>query len=464
MKNKYMKDSNGIDQTNRSIIENGDFSMSKYFGTNGVRGKFDKVNPELALSLAKAIGEYFKRGKIIVARDGRVTGETLRNAVVAGLMGVGCEVVDIGTAPSPVAEFLIKKEKADAAIIITASHNPPEYNGIKVIDGNCISVSRERGGEIEKLMGKTKNAEWDKTGKFCKCGDFIKEYLDAVKKTVNVTEKKKLILDCGNGTAPIIAPVLFRELGCEVVLMNEKIDGTFPGRPSEPTEANITELLDKVPEEKADMGIAWDGDCDRVVLVDEKGKYVIGDRVFALCALLKLKEKKGDIVTTVATSRAIEDIAKKFGVKVRYTKIGAPYLSEEMAKGGAAIGGEEVGGIIIPEISLAKDGFSSIAKIVEALSEKKLSEWLKEIPLYVNVKEKIPADARKKKEIVEKIGKYAEENKLNFIDIDGVRINFDDGWVIIRASGTEDYVRIFAEAKTEKKAKELLEKYKKIIL
>ncbi len=442
--------------------------MSKYFGTNGVRGKFDKVNPELALALAKAIGEYFKRGKIIVARDGRLTGETLKNAVVAGLMGVGCEVVDMGVAPSPVAEFLIKKLKADGAVIITASHNPPEYNGIKVIDGKTISVSRERGEEIEKLMGKTENASWNKVGEFCKCGDFVREYLDAVKKNVDVEKirkrKPKLVLDCGNGTAPIIAPVLFRELGCDVILMNEEVNGRFPGRPSEPTKENIKELLKKVPEEKADMGIAWDGDCDRVVLVDEKGEFVIGDRVFALCTLLKLQEKKGDIVTTVATSRAIEDIAKKFGVKVRYTKIGAPYLSEEMAKGGAVIGGEEVGGIIIPEISLAKDGFSSIAKIVEALSEKKLSGWLKEIPSYANVKEKIPADDIGKKEIVEKMKRYAKENKLNFIGIDGVRINFDDGWIIVRASGTEDYVRIFAEAKTEEKAKELLEEYKKIIL
>ncbi len=442
--------------------------MARYFGTNGVRGTFDKVNPQLALSLAKAIGTYFKRGKIIVARDGRLTGETLRSAVVSGLMAIGCDVVDIGIAPSPVAEFLIKKEKADGAIIITASHNPPEYNGIKVVDGRCVSVSRERGEEIEKLIGTTKNAEWEKVGGFCKCGDFIKEYLDEVKKTVDAEKigkrKPKIILDCGNGTASIVAPVLFRELGCEIAMMNQEIDGRFPGRPSEPTQENIRELLKKVPAERADMGIAWDGDADRVVLVDEKGGYVIGDRVFALCALLKLREKKGDIVTTVATSRAIEDVAKKYNVKVRYTKIGAPYLSEEMAKGNAAIGGEEVGGIIIPEISLAKDGFSSVAKIAEALSEKKLSEWLKEIPPYANVKEKIPADEKRKKEIVEEMRKYSKENKLDSIDIDGVRINVDGGWVIVRASGTEDYVRIFAEAKTEEKAKQILEKYKKIAL
>ncbi len=442
--------------------------MAKYFGTNGVRGKFDKLNPELALTLAKAAGEYFKKGKIIVARDGRLTGETLRNAVVAGLMSVGCEVLDIGIAPSPVAEFLIKKEKADAALIITASHNPPEWNGIKIIDGKCISVSRERGEDIEKLMGKTVNAEWDKTGNFCKCGDFISEYLDAVKKHVDIEKikkrKPKLVLDCGNGTAPIIAPVLFRELGCEVVLLNEEIDGRFPGRPSEPSEENIKELLEKVPKEKADMGVAWDGDCDRVVIVDEKGGFVIGDKVFAVCELLKLKEKKGDVVTTVATSKAVEDIADKFGVKVRYTRIGAPYLSEEMAKGKAVIGGEEVGGIILPEISLAKDGFSSIAKIVEALCEKKVSEMVDEVPSYVNVKEKIPADEKEKKKIVERMKRYAKENSLDFIDIDGVRINFEDGWLIVRASGTENYVRIFGESKSGEKAKEHLEKYKKIAL
>ncbi|NYZ76746.1 phosphoglucosamine mutase [Candidatus Micrarchaeota archaeon] len=442
--------------------------MAKYFGTNGVRGKFDEFTPELALTLARATGAYLKRGKIIVARDGRLTSETLRNAIVAGLMGVGCEVIDIGIAPSPVAEFLIRKHDANGAIMITASHNPPEWNGMKVVDGKGISVSRERGEEIEKLIGKTEAAPWDKVGGFCRCGDFIREYLDAVKKEVKAGKiakrKPKLVLDCGNGTASVIAPELFRELGCEIVLMNQEIDGRFPGRPSEPTRENVKELIAKVPKEKADVGIAWDGDCDRVVLVDEKGEYVIGDRVFALCALLRLREKKGDIVTTVATSKAIEDIAKKFGVRVRYTKIGAPYLSEEMAKGGAAIGGEEVGGIILPEISLAKDGFSSIAKIVEALSEKKLSEWMREVPAYANVKERIPADEKRKGEIVGRMKKYAKENKLAIIDIDGIRINLEDGWIIVRASGTENYVRIFAEAKTESKAKEYLEKYRKIAL
>lgn len=441
--------------------------MARYFGTNGVRAKFDILNPELALDIAQAAGRYFKKGKIIVARDGRLTGETLRNAVVAGLMSVGCDVVDIGIAPSPVAEFLIKKEKADAALIITASHNPPEWNGIKIVDGEGISVSRERGEEIEKLMGKTEHAEWDKTGEFCRCGDFIREYLEAVKKHVDVDKirkrKPKLVLDCGNGTASIIAPVLFRELGCEVILLNEEIDGRFPGRPSEPAKENVKELISRVPKEKADMGVAWDGDCDRVIIVDEKGGYVIGDRVFAVCEILKLKKKKGDVVTTVATSKAIEEIAGKFGVKVRYTKIGAPYLSEEMARGKAVIGGEEVGGVILPEISLAKDGFSSVAKIIEALCEKKASELAAEVPSYFNVKEKIPADEKKGKEIVEKMRKYAEENSLDFIDIDGVRINLDDGWVIVRASGTENYVRAFAEAKTEAKAKEYLEKYRRII-
>lgn len=442
--------------------------MAEYFGTNGVREKFGKLNPELALEIARAAGEYFKKGKIIVARDGRLTGETLRNAVVSGLMSVGCEVVDIGIVPSPVAEFLIKKEKADAALIITASHNPPEWNGIKIVDGRCVSVSKERGEEIEELMGETRNAEWDKTGGFCKCGDFIRDYLEAVKKNVDVEKikkrKLKLVLDCGNGTASVIAPVLFRELGCDISMLNEKIDGKFPGRPSEPSKENIKELIRKVPEEKADMGVAWDGDCDRVVLVDENGEFVIGDKVFAICEMLKLREKRGDVVTTVATSRAIEDIAKENGVKVRYTRIGAPYLSSEMAKGNAVIGGEEVGGIILPEISLAKDGFSNIAKITEALCSKKLSGLVAKIPYYVNVKEKIPADKTKKKRIVEKIRNYAKENSLDFTDIDGVRINLKDGWVIVRGSGTENYVRIFAEAKTEQRAAEILEKYKETAL
>jgi phosphomannomutase/phosphoglucomutase len=442
--------------------------MARYFGTNGVRGLFDALGPELAMRLAQAIGSYFKRGKIIVARDGRLTGECIKHAVIAGLQSVGCEVVDLDYASAPTAEFMIKRLKAGGLIIITASHNPPEWNALKVVDGKGVTVSRERGEKIESLIGSPDRVAWDGVKPVISYKSASKEHIDAIVKLVDAkrirARKLKLVLDCGNGMAAFIAPALFRELGCQVAVMNGDVDGRFPGRPSEPTEANVQGLLETVKSSGADAGIAWDSDSDRVIFVDETGRYVIGDKVFALSVLWKLGKKGGSaIITTVATSRAAEEIAGRFGARANYTKIGAPYLSEEIAKGHAVMAGEEVGGVIWPELSLAKDGFMTAAKMAEALCEKPLSGWLKEIPTYSNVKAKIPAASEEEKGIiVGRVRREAEKRKLKTIQIDGVRADFGESWLICRPSGTESYVRIFAEAKSEAKAKSLLEEWKRI--
>lgn len=440
--------------------------MAKYFGTNGARGTIEEFPPSLAKKLARGTARYLGSGKILVARDGRLTSNLYHEAITSGLLEEGCHVIDLGQVTSPTAEFMIKKIKANGLIIITASHNPPEYNGMKVVDGNGIAISKERAERIEELAEKI--AETKKSGTIEKYENASEDHMSEIIKNIDVEKvrkrKPRLVLDCGNGMASLIAPQLFKRIGCEVVPINSHVDGNFPGRPSEPIEANVHDMLKLVREINADAGIAWDGDADRVAFANERGEYVIGDKVFALSVLLKLKaeNKKAKVVTTVATSLAIEDIAKKYGAEVVYTKIGAPYLCEEMVKGGT-IGGEEVGGVIWPEISLAKEGIYTAAKIVEALCEKPLSQWIAELPDYKNIKEKIVADEKKKTEIVEKMREYAKRNKLDYIDKDGIRINYKDGWVIVRASGTENYVRIFAEAKTTERAKQLINEHRKII-
>jgi phosphomannomutase/phosphoglucomutase len=453
--------------------------MARYFGTNGVRGRFDELTPALALGLAQAIGTFFKarnkrpETRIIVARDCRLTGEALRCAVASGLASVGCGVIDLGIASSPTAEFMVKKLRADGCIIITASHNPPEWNALKVVDSGGIAVSWERGEEIEELLGKAALVPWDKVGRIEPHDSAEEAHIEEIMRHVDsqgIAERKpKIAVDCGNGTTATIIPRLLKALGCEILSLNSHQDGRFPGRPSEPTEANVKELMALVRSSDADAGIAWDGDGDRVVFVDEKGGYVIGDRVYALSLLWKAEKEKvagrkpqGDVVTTVATSKAVEDVASKLGLKTRYTAIGAPYLSEEVEKGDAFMGGEEVGGVIWPELSLAKDGILTAAKLAEALCKKPLTKWLGEVPIYHNVKIRIEADKKAKEKIVSRVLAHAEGRKLPHITVDGVRINFKDSWVIVRASGTENYVRIFAEAKTEAEAKRLVQEYGKI--
>lgn len=442
-------------------------NMAKYFGTNGVRGTYDVLTPQLAMQLAQAIGIYFKRGQILVARDHRLTGESLWHAVIAGLQSVGCNVVDLGVVSAPTAEFTLHSLHGEGLIIITASHNPPEWNALKVIDGKGISISKERGEKIEKIMKNIKLANWKELGKLYTHKSSVAEHSDAI---LSALDKKKiqksklrLVLDCGNGTAATIAPSLFRSLGCEVISLNSHMDGHFPGRLSEPSEQNVAELIAAVKAANAHAGIAWDGDGDRVIFIDEQGNYVIGDKVFALCLLSQLKKKKGPVVTTVATSKVIEDIAKQHGCKMHYTKIGAPYLSEVATSQKAILAGEEVGGVIWPEISLAKDGFIAAAKIVEMICDKPLSKLVAELPKYFNEKTTIKANDKEKTNIIKKMHAHAVKNKFNFLDIDGIRINFEDSWVIVRASGTEPKIRIFAEAKTKEKAAALLSEYKGLV-
>jgi phosphomannomutase/phosphoglucomutase len=445
--------------------------MAKYFGTNGVRGKLDMLTPDFVSRMCVAFGSWIGRGKILLARDTRTSGEMLESAAAAGLLSAGCSVVKLGICPSPTTEFSVLHQKASGAVIVTASHNPPEWNALKFVDGKSIDISHERGAEIEKIFeaGTARRAAWNELKQMNSYDGACRDHAAAVRASLDLSlfrrAKPKLILDCANGTMARLTPSFFKSLGCEVVTLNAQMDGHFPGRPSEPTETNIGELIASVKELDADMGIAWDGDGDRVVFVDEQGKFVIGDKILALSEKMVLAKKKGPVVTTVSTTNAIRDIAQKAGCTVHYCKIGAPYISEEMARLGAVVGGEEVGGVVWPTISYGKDGLMTAAKIAEAACAKPLSKLVADLPQYFNSKTKLPFAPERKHKAVEAVAekvKAKASGKLTAID--GVRIDFpDNSWVIVRASGTENYIRIFAEAKTPDKAKALMLDYEKLV-
>lgn len=439
--------------------------MAKYFGTNGARGKIDLFTPEFSSSLAAAFATWAGKGKILVGRDTRTTGEMMESAIVSGLLSAGSQPVLLGVVSSPTVEFETTRLGAAGAIVITASHNPPEWIGVKCIDSKGVSLSKERAEEVEKIMEskKASKAQWNEIKEISRYGQASTDHANAIKKWVNAEKiskrKPKLVLDCGNGTACNIAPQLFTELGCEITTINSHPDGHFPGRNSEPTKENVADLMATVKKLKADCGIAWDGDGDRVIFVDEKGEFIIGDKSFALCVELALREKKGAAVTTVATSNAIKDIATAHECKIFYSKVGAPYISEKMIETKAVIGGEEVGGVIWPQFHYGKDGFSTAAKIVEAISDKPLSQWIASLPKYFNSKTKIAFNEKEKIEVIEKLKKQLEKTGEKTTVIDGVRVDRKDAWCIIRPSGTEHYARIFAEAKTQKEADALLKEF-----
>jgi len=445
------------------------------FGTNGVRGRLDVLAPALAFDLSASFASWCKGQAIVLARDMRLTSPMLHSAAASGIMSAGKDVLDIGLASSPVAEFTLARQKAGGLIIITASHNAPEWNALKFVDEKGVAVSHERGALIEQsALAKTySHADWQSVGKARPLPAAVpahaKEAIAGVKASKIKKRKLKIALDFGNGTSALSKSV-FESLGCEVIAVNEKIDGNFPGRPSEPSEANVQSLLKTVKSEGCDLGVAWDGDSDRVVFVDEKGNWIVGDKGFAVSAVRACEENKRQkeklIVTTVATSRCVEEACAALGAKTIYTAVGAPYLSEKMALLGtsAVSGGEEVGGIIWPRFSLAKDGIFAAAKICEMVCDEKLGVLVGDLPEYFNSKTRIGAKgAQAKAGGLNAAKAHAKGSKARITLVDGVRCDFDDGWVIARASGTEDYMRVFAEGKTKKRADELMKEYEDIV-
>ncbi len=441
------------------------------FGTNGVRGRLDALTPALAFDLCASFASWSRGQTIVLARDMRLTSPMLHSAAAAGILAAGKDVLDIGLASSPVAEFTLAQQKADGLVIVTASHNAPEWNALKFVDGKGVAISRERGELIEQsALAKTySHADWQSVGKTrqfpAAAGAHAKEVLSVVKASKIKKRKLRIALDFGNGTSSLSRGV-FGALGCEIIALNENIDGNFPGRPSEPSEANVQQLLKTVAREGCDLGVAWDGDSDRVVFVDEKGSWIVGDKGFAISAVQACKESKKQkeklIVTTVATSRCVEEACAALGAKTIYTAVGAPYLSEKMVALGtrAVSGGEEVGGVIWPRFSLAKDGIFAAAKICEMACTEKLSALVGELPLYYNSKAKIEAKgAQAKAAGINAAKAHAKGSNARITLVDGVRCDFEDGWVIARASGTEDCMRVFAEGKTKKRADALMKEY-----
>lgn len=435
--------------------------MKRLFGTFGVRRLANtELTPEFASKIAASYGTLVK-GKVAVGGDTRTSTKMIKHAVISGLLSSGCDVTDLGLLPTPAVQYAVRNYY-DAGIIITASHNPPKYNGIKLVDSDGIGTPDETEIKIEEMFfnDNPERVPWNEIGEVEKNSGIIEEYTQEVIERVNRDAirkaKLKVIVDCGSGAACFTTPYILRELGCEVITMNCQPDGFFPGRDPEPTEPNLKELIDVVKATGADLGLAHDGDADRTICIDEKGNFVFGDKSFALVEKYMLKENNGGlIVTTVATSTAIYDIAKKYNGEVIATKVGDLIVARELKDKNGLFGGEENGGLIFPDFVYGRDAALSSAKIVEIISktEKPLSMLVEELPVYYSEKMKIECPDELKQEVMQKI--TAETSEFEVDTTDGVKIIKEEGWVIIRPSGTEPIFRCFAEAKTKNKAKEM---------
>ncbi len=442
----------------------------RLFGTNGIRGKIgEQFTPDFLVKVGMAIGTYLNPGaRVVVGTDTRISREMVKSAVISGLLSTGVNVMDIGIASTPAIQ-LYTKNHGDFGIAITASHNPPEFNGVKAIAGDGTELPREEEEKIEKIFfsSQFRGVPWENVGSYSTINGANEEYIRTILSKVDVEKIKKrhftVVLDCANGASCFTSPYLLEKLGCRVISLNCQPDGRFPGHESEPKPENLKDLMAVVKDTGADLGIAHDGDADRAIFVDENGRYLYGDKTLALVGEYVVREKKGIVVTPVSSSLALEEVVKRHGSEVLYTKVGAPIVARKMLEIGAIFGGEENGGLIFPEMQYCRDGGMALAKVLEILAttKKSLGELVNSLPKYYQKKLSVRCDNEKKERVLEKLREMMRNERINTLD--GVKILGDDWWVLIRPSGTEPIYRIYAEAKSEEKLEEVSEKYRKIL-
>ena len=445
-----------------------DTKVPRLFGTNGVRGVVNskEMDSVFAMRLGRAIGTFMK-GSVLIGTDTRTSNEMIRSACASGLMATGCNVMDCGVVPTPTLQYAVKTGKVAGGVVITASHNPPEFNGIKAIDRDGTEMSRENEEAIEKIYheGNFIQADWQRVGRLALNATAIERYIAGIISKVDVGAIRKadlrVALDCSNGTGGLVTPRLLERLGVRYVTLNADPNGAFPGHNSEPTPENTKGLVELMKSGGFDFGFVHDGDADRTIFVDENGRYLYGDRSLAIVANYICSQKKGRlVVTTVGGSMCIEDAVKMAGGSVIYTMVGSPIVARVMMEKGGVFGGEENGGLIFAEFQYCRDGAMAAAKVLEIVAKLwKLSEINDRIPQYCQCKLKTACPEEKKKKVVAELASSVSGKRIDRTD--GLKIFFDEGWVLLRPSGTEPVFRIYSESKTKTRAEQLAEDYKK---
>ncbi len=413
----------------------------RLFGTSGIRGIADNDLLQLALKVGLAVGKVY--GNVVVGCDTRTSSDAMKHSFISGLLAAGSRCCDAGVIPTPTLAFATRE--FDAGAMITASHNPPEYNGMKLLnpDGSAFNSSQKR--QIEEMIfnDSLTVAPWDKIQSSSIYEGAIAKHVERTLQNFSNKFKLKVVIDCGCGAASLVTPYLLEKLGCEVVTMNCYPSGFFP-RNIEPTEANLGDLTKATKESGADLGIAHDGDADRMMAVDDKGRFIPGDKLLVLFAR-QIGAKK--VVTTIDASMIIDEM----GLTVTRTRVGDNYVSEELKKSGD-FGGEPSGTWVFPTISLCPDGVYAAAQIVTIASKQKLSQLIDSIPHYPLLRGSITSEGV----VMSKLEPYLMAMEpLSVGNIDGIKLNFKDGWVLVRASGTEPKIRLTAEAKSETRAQQL---------
>ena len=448
----------------------GDDVLGRLFGSNGVRGVANEdFTVELVTRLAAACGSLLGK-EVGLGRDFRITSPLFRDAAVSGLLSVGCVVHDFGILPTPALQYSVKHFGLDGGLMVTASHNPPQFNGVKVMAADGVELPRSVEEKVEALTlsGRVDANKRGRVGEV-RYLEVLPLYIDAILSHVDVIGIKKagfkVAIDPGNGTGTLVAPTIVQRLGCRFNLVNAEPDGNFPGRESEPRPENLGALKELVRETGSDIGVAFDGDADRSMFIDEHGDVLWGDRIIAIVATEYMAKHRGArVVTPVSSSKVITDVVQVGGGSVLLTRIGSVEISRAMVENGIGLGGEETGGILYGPHQPVRDGCMALALILDIMSRrgKPLSALDEELPRYYQAKDRVKCPNESKESVLEAL---VSKVKAPHVDkMDGVKLIFDDkNWILFRPSGTEPIFRLYAEADTQERADELVAVNKRLI-
>lgn len=438
---------------------------TKIFRAYDIRGIYGKdITEKTAETLGKAFGTFIGRGKrIAVGRDVRNSGEQLKSSLIYGLVSVGCDVVDIGVATTPMMYFAVRKMGLDGGVSVTASHNPAEWNGFKMTKEGGVLCSEGFGmEEIKRIFVSGRFAETDDVGRVSEV-DTFGDYKEFVLPKISKTRKLKIVLDPGNGASCFLAEDLFKSMGHDVTVVNGEPDGSFPNRPSDPLEGNVSALMSAVRETGADMGIAFDGDVDRVAFVDDLGRYVpSGNITIPMLSEYYLSKAPGSkIVYDVCCSSFVEDFIRRNGGAPVVSKVGHSFVMNTLMKEGAIFGGEYSNHLYFSEVFGFDDAMFAGLKMAEivALSGRKFSQMVDRIPRYPASRvAEVHCRDDAKFDVVRGIAARMESEGYRVVDIDGVKaFDGEDNWFLIRASNTMPVIKFNSEAKTEARMNELFD-------
>jgi phosphomannomutase len=443
--------------------------MEPIISVSGLRGIVgESLTPLVALGYVAAFAEVAPPGPIVISRDGRATGGPLADCIRAGLLAAGRDCLDAGIAATPTTGVLVRQFSAAGGIQISASHNPPEYNGLKLFSGEGRVIPASAGERVATLYrsGTLSWALHDAFGRPLASNDTLSRHLDLVLATVNVERIRrrrfKVLLDSNHGSGSLLGARLLEALGCQAVIVGGESDGRFE-HPPEPTAENLKGIAKQIKDQAADIGFCQDPDADRLAIIDENGRYLGEEYTLALCAAHVLKQRRGAVVTNCSTSRMAQDIAAEKGVPFFRSAVGEANVVDVMCANKAVFGGEGNGGVIDPRVGYVRDSFAGMALVLDTLAARGLpvSELADELPRYEIVKTKITLSADKVAAGLNRLEKHFRDAKADRLD--GLRLDWPGMWLLVRASNTEPIVRAIAEADTAAEAQRLCDEADQVL-